>query len=118
MSREKTARYHALVAGASGVVGRRLAEHLAASSDWAVTGLARRAPANVAFNTIAVDLTNAADCLTKLGMLTNTTHIFYAARYDHRTTAPEPVDLNTSMLRHLVDAVEPRAANLQHIHMV
>ena len=118
MSREKTARFYAVVAGASGVVGRRLATHLAALPDWEVTGLSRRAPANVAFKTLAVDLTNAADCQAILGTLTDTTHIFYAARYDHKTTAPEPIDLNTNMLRHLVDAVQPRAANLQHIHMV
>lgn len=111
-------RFRALVAGASGVAGRRLAAHLAASPYWEVTGLARRPPADVTFKTIAVDLTNAADCHAKLGALNDTTHIFYAARYDHKNKAPEPIDLNTDMLRHLVDAVEPGAANLQHIHMV
>jgi len=115
----KAARYHALVAGASGVVGRRLAEVLAADPDWEVTGLSRRAQVGAcAFKTIAVDLTDAADCKQKLGALANTTHIFYAARYDHNSSGPEPIDLNTNMLRHLVDAVEPAAANLQHIHMV
>lgn len=111
-------KFHALVAGATGVVGLRLAETLAQDADWDVTGLSRRAPAKGAFKTIAVDLTDAADCRQKLGALTGTTHIFYAARYDHKTTAPEPIDLNTNMLRNLVDAVEPGAANLQHIHMV
>ena len=109
----KAARYHALVAGASGVVGRRLAEVLAADPDWEVTGLSRRAPVGAcAFKTIAVDLTDAADCKQKLGALANTTHIFYAARYDHNSSGPEPIDLNTNMLRHLVDAVTNPAVHL------
>lgn len=113
-----SARYHAVVAGASGVVGRRLAEVLANDPEWDVIGLSRRTPADAAFKTIVVDLTDAADCKRKLGALSSTTHILYAARYDHKTTAPEPIDLNTNMLRNLVGAVEPAAASLQHIHMV
>jgi len=114
-----TARYRALVAGASGVVGRNLAAHLARSGDWEVIGLARRPPAAACpFASIAVDLTDAGDCMRKLGGLTATTHILYAARYDHQATAPEPIDINTGMLRNLVEAVEPVAANLRHIHMV
>lgn len=119
MTKMRTARYHALVAGASGVVGRRLAEVLAGDPDWEVIGLSRRAPASAcSFKSIAVDLTDAADCRQKLGALADTTHIFYAARYDHNSSGPEPIDLNTHMLRHLVEAVAPVAANLQHIHMV
>jgi nucleoside-diphosphate-sugar epimerase len=118
-----SAKFHALVAGASGVVGRRLAQSLAQDPDWDVIGLSRRTPAHgdrdsSAFKTLAVDLTNADDCRQKLGALTHITHILYAARYDHKATAPEPIDLNTDMLRHLVNAVEPHATNLQHIHMV
>ena len=111
-------RYHAIVAGASGVVGLRLAETLAADPQWQVTGLSRRAPAGVRFNTVAVDLTSFADTQAKLAHLTDTTHIFYAARYAHTTTAPEPIDLNTNMLKHVVEAVEPIAPKLQHIHIV
>ncbi len=113
------ARYHALVAGASGVVGRRLAEVLANDPKWEVIGLSRRVPVGAcSYKTISVDLTDAADCKQKLATLINTTHILYAARYEHKTTAPEPIDLNTDMLRHLVEAVAPGAAHLQHIHMV
>lgn len=43
MKKMSTARYHAVVAGAFGVVGRRLAEVLASDPDWEVTGLSRRA---------------------------------------------------------------------------
>ena len=113
-----SAKYHALVAGSSGVVGLRLAETLAIDPEWEVTGLSRRGAAHSKFKTIAVDLTSAADTQGRLAQLSNITHIFYAARYDHKTTAPEPIDLNTNMLRHVVEAVEPHARNLQHIHIV
>ena len=55
----------ALVPGVSGVVGRRLAEHLVSLGDWEVIGLARRPPAQPAgYRTIAVDLTSAPACRT------------------------------------------------------
>jgi uncharacterized protein YbjT (DUF2867 family) len=41
-------RYKAVIPGATGMVGRRLAEHLAATDDWEVIGLARRPPAPAA----------------------------------------------------------------------
>jgi nucleoside-diphosphate-sugar epimerase len=112
------ARYKALVAGASGVVGRRLAEYLASRGDWEVTGLSRRAPAGAPFKTIAVDLTDARDCAETLRGLTDTTHILYAARFQHMAAAPEPIEANTDMLRNLVEVVAPGAAGLQHVHMV
>src|SRR5688572_159460 len=111
------ARYKALVAGASGVVGRRLAEYLAGVPDWEVTGLARRAPPDASFQSIEVDLTDAADCAEKLSGLTGTTHVLYAARHQHSAGVPEPIDINTAMLRNVVEAVAPAGA-LQHVHMV
>ena len=33
---------HALIAGVSGIFGRRLAEHLIATKGWTVTGISRR----------------------------------------------------------------------------
>ena len=60
-------RYKAVVAGATGVVGRRLAEHLVSTGEWEVLGLARRPPKTPApFTTICADLTSADDCREKL----------------------------------------------------
>jgi nucleoside-diphosphate-sugar epimerase len=106
----------AVVAGATGVVGRRLAEHLASTNQWEVVGLARR-PANASFPTIAVDLTSAADCREKLGGLRDVTHIFYAARYPH-TTQPEPIEINLAMMTDLVESIESGNRSLQHVHIV
>src|SRR3954462_10187488 len=109
-------RFRAVVAGASGVVGRRLAEHLI-TRDWDVIGLSRRLPDGASFPTLSVDLTDAADCLQKLAGVSDVTHILYAGRYTH-DGSPEPIEINTAMLANLVDVVEPRNKGLQHIHMV
>jgi nucleoside-diphosphate-sugar epimerase len=106
----------AVVAGATGVVGRRLAEHLASTRQWEVVGLARR-PTPASFPMIAVDLTSAADCREKLGGLRDVTHILYAGRYPH-TTQPEPIEVNVAMMTNLVEAIAPGKGSLQHIHIV
>lgn len=112
-------RYRALIPGVSGVVGRRLAEYLTESGEWEVTGLARRPPADPAgYRVIAVDLTDAAACRTALRPLTDITHVLYCARYDHTTAAKEPTDINLGMLRNVLDAIEPMARGLQHVHLV
>ncbi len=112
-------RYRALIPGVSGVVGRRLAEHLAASGEWEVIGLARRPPENPAgYRVIAVDLTDAAACRTALHRLTDLTHVLYCARYAHTTAAKESIDENLGMLRNVLDVIEPVAPGLQHVHLV
>ena len=60
----------ALIAGASGLIGRRIAEHLLAAGGWNVIGLARH-PRDAQNNMrwIAVDLNDPADCKLKLGAL-------------------------------------------------
>jgi nucleoside-diphosphate-sugar epimerase len=110
-------RKKALVAGATGVVGRRLAEHLVSTGDWDVVGLARRPPKPAApFSTISVDLADAADCRAKLSDVRDVTHILYAGRYTF-TTQPEPIEINLAMMTNIVEAVEPENP-LQHIHIV
>jgi len=108
----------ALIPGVSGVVGRRLAEHVAGLPDWEVIGVARRPQQGTPFRTIAADLMDGAACRAALGDLAGVTHILYCARYDHSTAAREPVEENAAMLRNLLDAVEPRAKGLEHLHLV
>jgi hypothetical protein len=53
-----------------------------------------------------------------LAELSDVSHVFYAARYDHPVEGqPEPVEINASMLSNLVDVLEPRVP-LQHVHAV
>ena len=107
----------ALVAGASGFIGRRIAEELLRTG-WNVVGLARNPPATNVMRWIAVDLADQQACRRALGGLAEITHVFYAARYDHPVEGqPEPVEINASMLTNLVDALEPVCA-LEHVHAV
>ena len=107
----------ALVAGASGLIGRRIAERLVATGDWNVIGLARSAPTAPGMRWIAVDLNDLDDCKRGLGALHEVTHVFYAARFDHPEGVTESVEINAAMLTNLVTTIEP-VANLEHVHVV
>jgi len=105
----------AVVAGASGLIGRRIVDQLLADGRWNVTGLARRAQSRPGMQWIAVDLADRGDVEKKLAGL-NATHIFYAARFDHPVEGKtEDVETNTSMLKNLVGAVEA-GGKLEHVH--
>ena len=75
------ARKTALIAGAQGLVGRALVQHLEDLGDWDVIGTSRR-PA--LFETrarfIGVDLTARTECEAKLTALGAVTHVFFTAR--------------------------------------
>jgi nucleoside-diphosphate-sugar epimerase len=108
----------ALVAGATGVVGRRLVQRLLARGNWRVIGASRRAPdRDPGCEMIAVDLADRNSCAEALGGLRDVTHIFYAGRHDHQVTAPEPIDINFNMLRNLVEILEP-SNRLEHVHLL
>ncbi|MFG1645880.1 SDR family oxidoreductase [Amycolatopsis sp. NPDC049252] len=101
----------ALVAGANGIIGKNLVEHLRADGGWDVVRLSRRGgPGNV-----AVDLLDPADTRAKVGELTGTTHLFYAA-YQDKPSWSELVAPNVAMLANLVDALEPAA--LEHVSLM
>lgn len=109
----------ALIAGVSGVVGRALARHLAAHNDWEVIGVARRAPPGpLNYPVICVDLAAPDACGSRLGKLTHVTHVLYCARAAHTASVKEPIEANVTMLRNLLDAVEPAAPGLRHVHIV
>lgn len=107
----------AIVAGGSGIIGRRIVEHLAGTGDWSVIALSRR-PRNMKnVRWIAVDLNDPEDCQRKLGALHEVTHIFYAARHDFRDGELESADINGAMFRNVVTTLEP-VAKLRHVHAV
>jgi nucleoside-diphosphate-sugar epimerase len=107
----------ALIAGASGLIGRRIADHLTAAGSWDVIGLARKPPVTQDLRWVGVDLADIEDCRRKLAGLDAVTHVFYAARFDHPEGRPEPVGINAAMLANLVTVLEP-AARLKHVHAV
>lgn len=112
-------RHCALIPGVTGVVGRGLARYLAARQDWEVIGLARHLPhEHTGYPVIAVDIADAAACRAKLSELTSITHVLYCARANHTASAKEPIELNTAMLRNVIEAIEPVARGFRHVHLV
>ena len=95
----------ALIAGATGLIGRRLGQHLKQLGDWELLGLCRRPDADSPIRLLGIDLTSPEDCRRRFAPLGNVTHVFYAARYDHPEGVSESVDINAAMLRNLVDAI-------------
>ncbi|RPI44111.1 MAG: SDR family oxidoreductase [Betaproteobacteria bacterium] len=111
-------RRKALIAGATGVVGRNLLRHLLEIGGWEIVALSRRTPdIQGQYEHIGVDLMNPAECQAKLGHLRDVTHIFFAALAANRDLWGAVTD-NLALLRNLVETVEPVAERLEHIHVV
>jgi nucleoside-diphosphate-sugar epimerase len=109
----------ALVAGASGIVGRGLVEYLSGLDGWEVIGLARKAfdDASARAQFVAVDLLDPGDCRATLGVLSDVTHVFYAA-YLEQPNESKQVTANGSMLRNLVEVVANAAPGLRHVSLM
>jgi nucleoside-diphosphate-sugar epimerase len=108
----------ALIAGATGLVGRNLLKHLLATGEWDIVTVSRRTPdIQGNYGHIAVDLSNALECAAKLRHLGDVTHVFFAALAANRELRQAAID-NLALLRNLVEAIEPVAPGLQHIHVV
>jgi nucleoside-diphosphate-sugar epimerase len=108
----------ALVAGALGVSGRALINHLVSLQDWEVVGLSRRSPEfQSPAHYIAIDLLNRSDvdaCVSNLGDLT---HIFYAALQPGSNFFDE-IPPNLAMLQHIVEAVERTSRSFRKVILI
>ncbi len=105
----------AVVAGALGVSGRALVNHLVALGDWEVIGLSRRKPEfATSARYIGIDLLNRAEveaCMAELGEVT---HIFYAA-LQMVGNFFEEIAPNMAMLTNTVEAVEHASESLRKV---
>lgn len=109
---------HALVLGATGVVGRNLLRHLIALGDWDVIAVSRRKPdVEGGYRHLAVDLLDSRQTKAELGRALGITHIFYSA-YIERPSAAEMVAPNIAMLANVMDAVEPVSPQLTHVNLM
>jgi len=109
----------ALVAGAGGAASKRLIEVLLADPDWSVIALARSPrPSADRLIPVGVDLLDREACARALAGHRGVTHIFYTARAKHGESGVESVEDNVAMLRNVLDAVEPVAPGLEHVHLV
>lgn len=108
----------ALVAGATGATAKRLVEVLLAS-DWNVIGVSRNPPVGTArLSYISADLLDTGAAARSLGGCRSVTHIFYTGRARFAEGGVENVADNVAMLRNTLDAVEPIAGGLEHVHLV
>ncbi len=108
---------HALVVGASGVIGGAIARHLAGAADWRVTCVTRGGDAPQGATGLGVDLLDAAAVREAASRLEPVTHVFYAA-YQQRPTRAEEIAPNLAMLRHAIDLGEARAGSLERVVLV
>jgi nucleoside-diphosphate-sugar epimerase len=96
----------ALVAGALGVTGRSLVNHLVSLGDWEVIGLSRRTPEfETSARYIAIDLLSRSEVEFKLSGIGDVTHIFFAALY-WGTDVFDEVAPNLAMLTNTLEVVE------------
>ncbi len=105
----------ALIAGATGIVGRNLAERLAGSESWEVLGLARRPGDMPGVQPISADLTDAASLRTALREL-RPTHVFFTS-WLRQATEAENIRVNAGMVRNLLEALRD-GRSVQHVALV
>ena len=107
----------ALVAGATGVVGRGVAQALVGAG-WNVFCASRSGGGDIAgARGIAVDLLDAADCKRAFASLGEVTHVFHAAYLQAPNRAAE-VEPNLAMLRHAVQGVAAASPALRKVVLV
>lgn len=108
----------ALVAGALGIVGSNVAQHLQALGGWEVVGIARGEPrSRPSWRLARLDLTDAEACRRLISSESGISHLFYAARAPHPDAAAEAV-ANLGMLANLMDPLQEGAAQFQHVCFV
>ena len=107
----------AVIAGAGGTVGTFLAAALL-NSGWTVIGLARRPVKIPGMDWIGVDLLSESDCRVKLRGLTQTTHLFCAAKYRFFRRRPRTDRRKRGHVGNLVKSLDAIAPALRHVHLV
>jgi nucleoside-diphosphate-sugar epimerase len=105
----------ALVAGALGVTGRALVNHLVSLGDWEVIGLSRRSPEfQTTAKYAAVDLLNRSEVESRLNAIGDVTHVFYAALQPAANFFDE-IGPNLAMLVNTVETVERSSTTLRKV---
>lgn len=106
--------HHALVVGASGIVGSATSR-LLAEQGWQVTGLARNPNTADNVTPLAADLLDPASLAGALEGL-KPTHV-YLTTWARQPTEAENIRVNSAMIRNLLDALRP-AGSVEHVALV
>lgn len=104
---------NALVAGATGIIGKGVVEALAAAPGWTLRAIGRRPAEGV--ETVQADLADVGLLLReRLQAARDTTHLFYAA-YQPQPDLQAEVDANGPMLENLLDGLAAVGAKLRRV---
>ncbi|TWT01570.1 SDR family oxidoreductase [Planomicrobium sp. CPCC 101079] len=106
----------AVVAGATGVIGKYIIDYFKDQEDWTVIGLARNIPEdepNVRY--ISVNMLEPDEMNLKLSSLGDATHFIYAAYQDYEADPQQQVDVNLAMFKNTLDAIEENAPALERV---
>lgn len=108
----------ALVIGASGLVGSAVVRLLAGRPGYRVIGVSRRKPdLGIEFQHLLFDMLDPQSCRTALASCTDVSHVYMCSRVKD-ATFEELEAKNVEILRNLLDALEPAAPRLAHVHLV
>lgn len=111
-------RFHALLAGASGITGRAMINLLDPKHDWEMTAISRNSFEGLGRAIhLPADLSYALSGQCDTSRLRDVTHIFMAAHMRAATPAAEAT-LNLDLLHNLINAVEDAGAPLQRVVLV
>jgi len=112
-----TSRKTALVIGATGIIGRTIAEELA-GGDWNIIAVSQSgAPVPGAQTSISADLLNRQAALERLAGAKDATHLFYAA-YAPRASFVEEAEPNLALLMNSIEGVEAAGAKLERVILI
>ncbi len=105
----------ALIVGASGIVGNNLGRHLAGKG-WAVHGLARRPPTDIAgLQPVVADLLDPRTLHSALSGLRPAA--VFITTWLRQATEAANIRVNSAMVRNLLDALSP-AGSVRHVALV
>lgn len=105
---------HALVVGASGIVGGAVTD-LLVEQGWTVAGLARKPQAREGVTALAADLLDPASLAQALAGQAPT-HVFITT-WSRQATEAENIKVNAAMVRNLLQALRP-AGSVRHVALV
>lgn len=106
----------AVVAGATGVIGKYIIDYFKEQEGWSVIGLARNIPddePNVRY--LSVDMLDPESMKQNLSSLSSATHFIYAAYQDFESDPQQQVAVNSAMFQNSLDAVEKNAPSLERV---
>ncbi len=99
--------FRAVIAGATGLIGSNLAEHLL-SKGWEVHGVARKPQGGVpGVRPVAADMLDPEALRAALSGI-DPTHVFFTT-WVHRATEEENIAANGALVRNLLAALKPSA---------